>query len=72
VLNVWFFVCQISGQGEWFHFSEGAIRDATSTLVNFLNSLPEPVYTNQLSRELHLAVGMHKDLNKNKEREFSR
>lgn len=45
-----------SGQGEWFQFTEGAIRDATSTLVNFLNNLPEPLYTNQFAKEIHAAA----------------
>jgi hypothetical protein len=41
-------------------FGEHGVREATGTLVNYINSLPEPIYTRALSPSLHAAAGMFK------------
>lgn len=38
-------------------FGEHGIREATGTLVNYINNLPEPIYTRSLSPSLHAAAG---------------
>jgi hypothetical protein len=48
------------GKGDFVVFGEHGVREATGTLVNYINSLPEPIYTRALSPSLHAAAGMFK------------
>jgi hypothetical protein len=46
------------GKGDFVVFGEHGVREATGTLVNYINSLPEPIYTRALSPSLHAAAAL--------------
>eukprot|EP00029_Vermamoeba_vermiformis_P003252 TRINITY_DN13645_c0_g1_i1.p1 TRINITY_DN13645_c0_g1~~TRINITY_DN13645_c0_g1_i1.p1 ORF type:complete len:429 (+),score=61.83 TRINITY_DN13645_c0_g1_i1:100-1386(+) len=46
------------GKGDFVVFGEHGIREATGTLVNYINNLPEPIYTRALAPSLHAAAAL--------------